>query len=182
MESQPPVIHDIVTSSPSDHEQLEATPFMTNISLGVPLDILTSEVTPVDPREPSVFPVTSEGPVTEQPLDSPSDIHPTPAGAAEEIPAVTAESGFAITAETLTAGDLPSAHAEADVVVGPERAEPSVLAGDQPVPETVGSEETEEETTAEKEETEQSEIQDEMDEDEEEEEEGMRSISVHFLN
>lgn len=180
MESQPPVIHDIVTSSPSDHEQLEATPFVTNISLGVPLDILTSEVAPVDPEEPSVFPVTPEGLVAEQPLDSPSDIHPTPVGAAEEIPVLPAESGFAITPETVTAGDLPSAHAEADITVGPERTEPSVLTGDQAVPETVSSEETEEETTAEKEETEQSEIQDEMDEDEEEEEEGMRSISEHF--
>lgn len=165
MESQPPVIHDIVTTSPSDNEQLEATPLVTNISLGVPLDVPTSLLPPVEPEEPSVSPASSEGPVAaEPPLDSPSDVHSSRPAAAEESPVVSAGSGGGITTETLAAVDAASAHGAADITVAPERTEAS-SPDDLPAPELVGSQEPEEE------EMEQAEIPDEM-EDEEEDEEG----------
>lgn len=168
VESQPPVIHDIVTTSPSDNEQLEATPLVTSISLGVPLDVPTSSVPPAEPEEPSVFPVASEGPGTAAPpVHSPSHMHPTPAAAAEESPVDPAES--AVGATTETPGDADAA---------PERAEASSLAEGLPAPELVGSEETEEETTGEKEEMEQSELPDEM-EDEEDLEEGTKLRMEH---
>lgn len=176
VESQPPVIHDIVTSSPSDNEQLEATPFVTNISLGVPLDIPTSVLPPVETKEPSVFPVTSEGPATDE---QPTNIHASPAAAAEEIPVDSTECEV----ETLSAGTPPCAHTEADIMVGPERTEPPLLTDDHPATETVGSEQTEEEeTTGEKEDMVQSETQEEMDEDEEQDEEGTGWISRLSLN
>lgn len=153
------MIHDIVTSSPSDSEQLEATPFVTSISLGGPIDVPASILPPVVPEEPSFFPLSSEGPAAaERPVDSPSDTHSTPLGAAEASPA---RSGVGIAAETPAA---PSA--------APERTEPPNLAGDRPAPETVASEETEEGATGENEEME---VQDEV-EDEEEDEEGTASI------
>lgn len=179
MESQPPVIHDIVTSSPSDNEQVEATPFVTNISLGVPLDIATSVLPPVEAKEPSIFPVTSEGPVTEE---QPTDIRASPTVAGEEIPVVTTESEVGIATETLAAGPPPCAHGGADITVAPERTEPPLLTDDHPATETLGSEETEEETTGQKEDTEQSEIQEEMEEEEEEDEEGTGRISRPSLN
>lgn len=157
VESQPPVIHDIVTTSPSDNEQLEATPSVTNISLGVPLDVPTSLL----PEEPGVSPVSSEGP----------DIHSSPAAAAGEGPVDPAGSGVGVTTQTLAAVDAASAHADADITVAPERPEASAPPDDLPAPELVGSQETEEETPGEKEEMEQSEIPEEMD-DEEEDEEG----------
>lgn len=170
VESQPPVIHDIVTSSPSDSEQLEATPFVTSISLGVPIDAPASILPPVVPEEPSFFPLSSKGPVAaERPVDSPSDSHSTPLGAAEAIPADTAQSGVAITAETLAA---PS---DADIAAAPERTEPSNLTDDHPAPETVGSEETEEEEATG--ENEEMELRDEM-EDEEEDEDGTVSVGL----
>ncbi|TWW65628.1 hypothetical protein D4764_21G0005280 [Takifugu flavidus] len=168
VESQPPVIHDIVTTSPSDNEQLEATPSVTNISLGVPLDVPSSLLPPVEPEQPSVFPVSSVGPVV---AEQPSDFHSSPAAAAEESPVNSAGSGVGITTETLAAVGAASSHADADVAVAPERTEASSPADDLPAPELVGSQETEEETPGEKEEMEQAEIPDEM-EDEEEDEEG----------
>lgn len=166
------MIHDIVTSSPSDSEQLEAIPFVTNISLGGPIDVPASMLPPVVPEEPSFFPLSSEGPAAaEQPVDSPSDTLSTPLGAAEASPADTAQSGVGIAAETPAA---PSAHADADIAVAPERTEPSNLTDDHPAPETVGSEETEEEATGENEEMEN---YDEM-EDAEEDEEGTVSIGL----
>ncbi|XP_011607733.2 pre-B-cell leukemia transcription factor-interacting protein 1 isoform X2 [Takifugu rubripes] len=168
VESQPPVIHDIVTTSPSDNELLEATPSVTNISLGVPLDVPSSLLPPVEPEQPSVFPVSSEGPVV---AEQPSLFHSSPAAAAEESPVDSAGSGVGITTETLAAVGAAAAHADADVAVAPERTEASSPADDLPAPELVGSQETEEETPGEKEEMEQAEIPDEM-EDEEEDEEG----------
>lgn len=162
MESQPPVIHDIVTSSPSDNEQLEATPFVTSIGLGVPLDVPTSVLPPVQAKEPSLFPVTFEGPATEEQA---SDIHAGPAAAAEEGPADTTESEV----ETLAAGPPARARAEADMGVAAERREPPLPTDDRPATETVGAEE---ETTGQKEDPGQAEIQEEMEEDEEEDEEG----------
>lgn len=157
LESQPPVIHDIVTSSPSDNEQLEATPFVTNISLGVPRDILTSVLPPVQAKEPSV---TFEG------AEQATDIHAGPTAAAEESPVDTTGSEV----ETLAAGTPARAHAEGDMAVAAERTEPPLPTDDRPATETVSSEE---ETTGEKEDMGQSEVQEEMEEDEEEDEEGI---------
>ncbi|XP_076610533.1 pre-B-cell leukemia transcription factor-interacting protein 1 [Chaetodon auriga] len=179
LESQAPVIHDIVTSSPSDNEHLGATPFVTNINLGAPLDIPAAELLPPEPEEPCSAPPLTEIPVyTEQVLDTPADIRPTPAG---ESPAFTAEAEVNIPTETVAATDLPS-HVEADISFATEGTElpsrhPGSLVTESPVdespaPETIGSVESEEEEAVEKEEMEPSETvtQEEREEEEEEEE------------
>lgn len=185
LESQPPVIHDIVTSSPSDNENLGATPFVTNIDLGAPLDIPAAEFLPDEPEEScSVPPLTEIAVSTEQVLDTPADIGLIPAGPARVSPVFTDESEVNIPTETLTATDPPS-HVEADISFAPESTQPPsqvpeslVTEGliiDSPAPETVGSVETEEEEAAvEKEEIEPSETAT-LDE-KEEEEEGMGSV------
>lgn len=178
LESQPPVIHDIVTSSPSDNEILGATSFVTNIDLGAPCDIPTSELLSAEPEESSSAPPLTENPIsTEKVLEMPADIWPFLAG---ENLVVAAEPGVSIPTETLTATDLPF-HVQADVTLSTEDMDQSrqrreSLLDDIPASETIGSlEEEEEEAAAEKEELEQSEtvIQDERGEEEEEEEDGM---------
>lgn len=190
LESQPPVIHDIVTSSPSDNEILGATSFVTNIDLGAPRDIPTSELLPAEPEESSSAPPLTENPVsTEQVLETPADIWPFLAG---ESLVVAAEPEVSIPTETLTATDLPS-HVQADVTLAAEDTDPSSqrqeslveesLLDDIPAPETVGSVEEEEDAAAEKEELEHSEtvIQDERGE-EEEEEDGMEWKSMFAIS
>lgn len=168
VESQPPVIHDIVTTSPSDNEQLEAAPFVTNISLGVPLDVPTSSLPPEEPEEPGVFPVSSEGPVAaEPPVDSPSDTHSSAVDSAG--------SGGGVATETLAAVDAASARADANITAPPEGTEASGAADELPAPELVGSQETEEETAGGEEETEHAQIPGEM-EDEEDDEGGTASF------
>nr|XP_046272923.1 pre-B-cell leukemia transcription factor-interacting protein 1 isoform X2 [Scatophagus argus] len=180
LESQPPVIHDIVTSSPSDNEHLGATPFVTNIDMGAPLDIPASELLATEPEESrSVSPLTEVPTSTKQAPDTPAGIGPILAG---ESSTFTAASEINIPTETLTATDLPS-HVEADISFAPESTElpsqgPENLVtespiDDSPAPETVGSEEAEEDATVEKEETEPSETvtQNEREEEQEEEEE-----------
>ncbi|XP_059205958.1 pre-B-cell leukemia transcription factor-interacting protein 1 isoform X1 [Centropristis striata] len=183
LESQAPVIHDIVTSSPSDNEHLGATPFVTNIDLGTPLDIPTAELLTDEPEECCSAPLTEIPVSAEEVLDTPDDV---PASPAEESPVFTAEPEVNIPAETLTATDAPS-HVEADIGFATESTEqpsqvPESLVtespiNDSPAPETVGSVETEEqeeeEAGMEKEEMEPSETvtQDEREEEEEEEEE-----------
>ncbi|XP_027142669.1 pre-B-cell leukemia transcription factor-interacting protein 1 isoform X2 [Larimichthys crocea] len=165
MESQPPVIHDIVTSSPSDNEHLGATPFVTNIAMGAPLDIPTAELLQAEPEESCSDPLLTEIPVsTEQVFDTPADIEPLPAGPAVESPVFTAEPEVSIPAETLTATH-PLSHVEADISFTPEGKEPlgqdteSLVTespiDDTPAPETVGSEEAEEEAAEEREEREE---------------------------
>ena len=171
MESQPPVIHDIVTTSPSDSEQLEATPFVTNITLGVPLDIPASVLPPVETKGPSVYPATFAGPVADEP---PTDIHASAAAASEESPADTTEPEVGVPTETLEAAAPPRAHGEADIAAAPERREPPLLPGDHPATEAVSSQE---QPAGETEDREQSDIQEEMDEDEDHEEEGTPWIS-----
>ena len=184
LESQAPVIHDIVTSSPSDNEHLGATPFVTNIDLGAPLDIPASELLPAEPEESCSTPPLTEIPVTtEQALDTPADVL-IPAGPAGASPVFTAEPEVDIPTETLTAAD-PPAHIEADITFTPESTEPpspapeSLVAAspidDAPAPETVDSAEAEEEEAAvEEEEMEPSEtVTQEEREAEEEEGEGM---------
>lgn len=177
LESQPPVIHDIVTSSPSDNEHLGATPFVTNIDLGAPLDIPAAEFLPAESEESCSAPPLTEIPVsTEQVLDTPADIGLIPAGPAGESTVFTAEPEVNIPTETLTATDP----VEADTGFAPEGTEPLSQVpesqvtespiDDSPAPETVGSVETEEEAAEETEEMEPSET---VAQDEREEEEGM---------
>ncbi|XP_038581403.1 pre-B-cell leukemia transcription factor-interacting protein 1 isoform X2 [Micropterus salmoides] len=158
-ESQPPVIHDIVTSSPSDNEHLGATPFVTTIDLGAPLDIPAAELLPEEPEESCSAPPLTEIPVTvEQVLDMPADSGLIPASPAGESPVFPAEPEVNIPAETLTAADPPS-HVEADISFAPESPEPpsqvpeSLLTespiSDSPAPETVGSVGAEEEAAVE---------------------------------
>ncbi|XP_044028544.1 pre-B-cell leukemia transcription factor-interacting protein 1 isoform X4 [Siniperca chuatsi] len=183
LESQAPVIHDIVTSSPSDNEHLGATPFVTSIDLGAPIDIPAAELLPAEPEESCSAPPLTEIPVsTEQAHDMPADIGLIPASPARESPVFTAEPEVNIPAETLTATE-PPCHVEADISFAPECTEPpsqvpESLAtessiNDSPAPETVGSGEADEEAAVEEEEMEPSETvtQDEREEEEEEEEE-----------
>ncbi|XP_041812043.1 pre-B-cell leukemia transcription factor-interacting protein 1 isoform X2 [Chelmon rostratus] len=174
LESQPPVIHDIVTSSPSDNEHLGATPFVTNINLGAPLDIPAAELLPPEPEESCSAPPLTETPVyTEQALDTPADVGLMPAG---ESPAFTAEAEVNIPTETLAATDPPP-HVESDISFAPEGTElpgqdPESLVSESPIdespaPETVGSVESEEEEAVDKEEMEPSVTQDEREEEEE---------------
>lgn len=185
VESQPPVIHDIVTTSHSGNEHVGTTAFVTNIELGAPLNIPDSELLATQSEESSFAPPPTEDPVsTEQQIDSP-DIGLFPAGAAGKSPVGTPEVN--IPAETMAAADPPS-QAEADITRAPDDTESSQyreslgaesLTDDSHAPETIGSVEAEEETATEKEEVE-SQIGDER-EDEEEEEEGMGSLHSLYI-
>ncbi|XP_068431795.1 pre-B-cell leukemia transcription factor-interacting protein 1 [Clinocottus analis] len=147
LESQPPIIHDIVTSSPSDNEHLGATPFVTNIDLGALLDITVVDLLTEESEEScSTPPLTEIHAATEQMLDTSADIGPSPVFAAEPE--------FNVSTETLTATDAPSL-VDADISVAPESTEqpsqvPESLVtespiNDRPAPETVGSVKAEEE-------------------------------------
>ncbi|XP_075995428.1 uncharacterized protein pbxip1a isoform X2 [Genypterus blacodes] len=76
-ESQPPIIHDIVTSSPNDNELSGSTPFVTNLDLGAPLDVPASELPPAD-LQPVPEPELESMPVPEseepQPLCDPEPV------------------------------------------------------------------------------------------------------------
>lgn len=172
LESQPPVIHDIDTSSPSDNELLGAIPFVTNIDLGIPLDIPPAELLPAEPEVScSALPI-SEIPISTEPvLDTPAHIGPISASHAGESPE------FNIPTETLTATDPPSP-VEADIrfeSTEPPKPDPENLVtehptDESPAPETVGSIDAQEEATVGNEETEPSVT---VSQDEREEEDGM---------
>ncbi|CAK6949247.1 pre-B-cell leukemia transcription factor-interacting protein 1 [Scomber scombrus] len=195
MESQPPIIHDIVTSSPSDNEHLGAIPFVTHLDLGAPLDIPVSDLLLAEPEEYSSASLMTEIPVSAEPvLDTPADIG---ASLPEENPVFTAEPEINIPTETLTAADPPS-HIEADVSLVHQSTEPpspvpeSLVTecpiADSPAPETVGSAEAAEESAVEKEEMEPSETGTQYEQEKEEEpsssfdtssyEEGLRRRNV----
>ncbi|XP_023265594.1 pre-B-cell leukemia transcription factor-interacting protein 1-like isoform X1 [Seriola lalandi dorsalis] len=155
LESQPPVIHEIDTSSPSDNEHLGAIPFVTNIDLGAPLDIPAAELPPSELEESCSAPPMTEIPVSTEPvLDTPADMGPIPASPAGESLVFTAELEVNIPTETITATDPPS-HVDADISFVPESTEqPSPVTerlvtedpiDESPAPETVGSVEAEEE-------------------------------------
>lgn len=102
VESQPPIIHDIVTSSPSDNENLCAIPFVTNLDLGTPLEIPTCELLP---SEPEVF-CTADIPVSAAPVfDTPANIGPISEMSVEESPVSPAEPEPDIPTETLRAAE-----------------------------------------------------------------------------
>ncbi|XP_055368974.1 pre-B-cell leukemia transcription factor-interacting protein 1 isoform X2 [Betta splendens] len=136
-ESQPPVIHDIDTSSPSDNDMLGAVPFVTNIDLGIPLDIPPIELPPAEPEVLSSELLVSPEPVL--------DAHIGPISAAEGSPE------FNIPTETLTATLSPS-HVEPDIRFVPESRSPDSEnlvtehpIGESPVPEAIGSIDAQEE-------------------------------------
>lgn len=140
LESQPPVIHDIVTSSPSDNEHLGATPFVTNIDSGALLDIAAADFLTAEPEECcSAPPLTETHPATEQVLDASADFGPSSVFAAEP------EVNVAI--ETLTATGPPSC-VDAESTEPPSQVPESLGTespiNDSPAPETVGPVEAEE--------------------------------------
>ncbi|KAI4818019.1 hypothetical protein KUCAC02_011385 [Chaenocephalus aceratus] len=157
LESQPPVIHDIVTSSPSDNEHLGATPFVTHIDMGAPRDVSASELLASEPEDSCDAPPVTEIPAfTEEDLDTPADIGMIPASPAVEGPDFTTEPEVSFPTETLTATDPPS-HVEDEMSFVPDSPEPPSYVPDteslvtespiseSPAPETVGSLEAEEE-------------------------------------
>lgn len=167
MDSQPPVIHDIDTSSPSDNDLLGAIPFVTNIDLGVSLDIPSAEPPPVELEECcSAYPMFEHPISTEPVFDMPAHIGPISASHAEESPE------FNIPTETLTATDS-SYRDEADIRLVPHSTE-SLLTehstDESPAPETIGSIEAEKEAAVGNEESEPSVT---VSQDEREEEEGL---------
>lgn len=102
-ESQPPVIHDIVASSPSDNDNLCAIPFVTNLDLGTPLEIPPSDLLQ---GEPEVCCAT-DNPVSAVPVSvEPSDIGPISETHEEESPSpAEEESKPFVPLETLTAAE-----------------------------------------------------------------------------
>lgn len=189
------MIHDMVTTSPSDYELLGATPFVTNMDLGASLHIPSSQFPPPEPEESSSAPPLPEDPVaTEREVDQPGDVDSTPASAAEQSPVVAAEPVVSIPAETLTAADT-LAHDDADVGVAAEsskqyKEEPATesLIDDGAIKVKENEEEEEKEETEETEEKEATAEHDQVEhddkviqeevgeEEEEEEEEGMWSV------
>ncbi|XP_034016245.1 pre-B-cell leukemia transcription factor-interacting protein 1 [Thalassophryne amazonica] len=182
-ETQPPVIHDIVASSPTDNENLGATPFVTSIDLGAPLHIPATEFHPSDLEEStSAFPMFESTVAAEAALDTSADIGPIPMSAAEEKPT---EPMINITAETLTAADTPI-HVEADISLIPQSSEPPSPGKEKPVvdfpvfdgpaPETIGC--TVAEGVVEEEEMEPSEMMSQEQREEYEEEEPSSSLDL----
>ncbi|XP_026156272.1 pre-B-cell leukemia transcription factor-interacting protein 1 isoform X2 [Mastacembelus armatus] len=175
LESQPPVIHDIDTSSPSDNEHMAAIPFVTNIDLGAPLDIPAAEFPTAEPEESFSSPLMTFS--TEPVLDMPAHVRPTFSDFGGS-PVFTAEPKTNIPTETITAADTPT-HFEAGISFIPESTEPQNTVPESlatelpteegPAPESIGSVEPEEEEAVEKETAEPPEtvIQDEREDDEE---------------
>ncbi|XP_030596239.1 pre-B-cell leukemia transcription factor-interacting protein 1 isoform X2 [Archocentrus centrarchus] len=143
LESQPPVIHDIVTSSPSDNEHLGAMPFVTNIDIAAQLDMPAVEIPPVESEESCSAPLMTEIPISaELALEKPADAGLIPANPAGESHVFSAEPEVNISTETLTATDPPS-HVEADISFVPDSTEPQ-----SPVPESLVTEHPTDESTA----------------------------------
>ncbi|XP_019957578.2 pre-B-cell leukemia transcription factor-interacting protein 1 isoform X2 [Paralichthys olivaceus] len=164
LESQPPVIHEIDTSSPcSDNELLGAIPFVTNIDLGAPLDISAAELPPSEFEESCSSPMTDLPVSTSPTFDTPADIEQDLVGPAEESLVYDVEPEVNVATETITAISPPS-HVDADISFAPVSTElpspaPETLVSEEPVdespaPETVGSVEAEEEAAVEEEATE----------------------------
>ncbi|XP_055731836.1 pre-B-cell leukemia transcription factor-interacting protein 1 [Salvelinus fontinalis] len=137
LESQPepPIIHSMVTSSPTDNEQLAAMPFVTHVDLVVPLDVSFTEPPPSE-VEPELCSVPESSP-----LDTHTDTSPVP----ERI-APSAEHDISIHTETPTPTGPPS-----DTDIGPA---PESPAPDSPPPDTIGSEDAAQEPSLETGETE----------------------------
>lgn len=180
LESQPPVIHDIVTSSPSDNEHLGAIPFVTNIDLGTPLDIPACELLPAEVEESC----TDIPGFAEPVFDIPAETAPISLTPAEESPVFSAEPEVNVPTETLTATDS-SSHVEADINLGQESTEPpssvpEVDVTQCPIDKSPAPTEAAEDSAVEKEETEPSETVTQDVEKEEEEEEQEPSSSFEY--
>nr|XP_020479427.1 pre-B-cell leukemia transcription factor-interacting protein 1-like isoform X2 [Monopterus albus] len=178
LERQPPVTHDIDTCSPSDNENLGATPFVTSIDLGAPLDISAAEFPLAEFEDSYSAPPMTGIPFPAEPgIGTPAYIGLIPAGRAGERPIFTAKAKVNIPIETITATDPPS-HVEASISFVPEGTElpnlvPESLVTEHPIdespaPDTAGSVEAEE-ATVEKEATEPYETVTQHKRDEEEE-------------
>ncbi|XP_058475476.1 pre-B-cell leukemia transcription factor-interacting protein 1 isoform X1 [Solea solea] len=143
LESQPPIIHDIDTSSPSDNENLGAIPFLTSMDLDIPLNIPAAEFHLSEFEESCSASLMTDTPVsTTSVFDTPADVCQIHVSPADESPIFTDEPEVNITTETITAIDAPS-HVDADVSFAPEKTHlPN------PVSESLLTEEPTEETPA----------------------------------
>ncbi|XP_061787429.1 pre-B-cell leukemia transcription factor-interacting protein 1 [Nerophis lumbriciformis] len=112
-ESQAPVIHDIVTSSPSDNEHMSDVPFVSSIDFLVPQDI--SATAAADELQGTLLDThPTERPIADEP-ESDARVEPV------EVPQVD------IPAETITASEAPSfieAESPADEDLVPETVGP----------------------------------------------------------
>lgn len=154
LESQPPIIHEIDTSSPSDNEQLGATPFVTNINVEAQLDVPSADLPPLEFEEPFFVSALTSVPICTAVFDKPADVDQVQVNPAEERSTSTAEPEVEIPTATTTATDAPP-HMDADISSAPESPE-SLMAKEEeeeegeeadgpPAPETVGAVEEEEE-------------------------------------
>ncbi|XP_005796572.2 pre-B-cell leukemia transcription factor-interacting protein 1-like [Xiphophorus maculatus] len=177
-ESQPPVIHDIVTTSPSDNEPQGAMPLVSSIDLAAQLEIPAVDILLADPTE--VPPLVTDA--SEAALHTPTDSEPTPASAVAGSDVWSFQPKVNVPTETLTAAEPPP-HVEAEVSFAAEPPSPvpeQLKTGGSPEPETVGSAEAEEDVAdAEKEEEMPSESQKV---DEEEEEDPSNSMEMGEVN
>ncbi|XP_032436675.1 pre-B-cell leukemia transcription factor-interacting protein 1 [Xiphophorus hellerii] len=153
-ESQPPVIHDIVTTSPSDNEPQGAMPLVGSIDLAAQLEIPAVDILLADPTEVPPH-VTDASAAAEAALHTPTDSEPTPASAVAGSDVWSFQPKVNVPTETLTAAEPPP-HVEAEVSFAAEPPSPvpeQLKTGGSPEPETVGSAEAEEDVAdAEKEE------------------------------
>nr|XP_046182328.1 pre-B-cell leukemia transcription factor-interacting protein 1-like isoform X1 [Oncorhynchus gorbuscha]XP_046182329.1 pre-B-cell leukemia transcription factor-interacting protein 1-like isoform X1 [Oncorhynchus gorbuscha]XP_046182330.1 pre-B-cell leukemia transcription factor-interacting protein 1-like isoform X1 [Oncorhynchus gorbuscha] len=139
---EPPIIHSMVTSSPTDNEQLAAMPFVTHFDLVVPLDASFTKPPPSE-VEPELSPVPESSP-----LDTHTDAGPVPESIALETSAPSAKHDLSIHTETPTPTGPPS-----DTVTDIGHASESP-APDSPPPDTIGSESAAQEPSLETGETE----------------------------
>ncbi|XP_020356345.1 pre-B-cell leukemia transcription factor-interacting protein 1-like isoform X2 [Oncorhynchus kisutch] len=153
---EPPIIHDMVTSSPTDNEQLAAMPFVTHVDMVVPLNVPFTEPPPSE-VDPELSPVPESST-----LDTHTVLCPVPESLALET---SAESDISIHTDSLTPtgsqsdtvtdiGPLPESSEEPLSPAPEPHAVPESPDPDGPPPETIGSEEAAEDPAVEKEETE----------------------------
>ncbi|XP_014903405.1 pre-B-cell leukemia transcription factor-interacting protein 1 isoform X2 [Poecilia latipinna] len=141
-ESQPPVIHDIVTTSPSDNEPQGAMPLVGSMDLAAQLDIPADVLL----ADPAVSPPHTTDASAEAALHTPADSEPTPASAVARSDVWSSEPEVTVPTETLTAAEPPP-HVEAEVSFAAEPPSPvpeRPKTRGSPDPETVGSAEAEE--------------------------------------
>ncbi|XP_027891857.1 pre-B-cell leukemia transcription factor-interacting protein 1 [Xiphophorus couchianus] len=183
-ESQPPVIHDIVTTSPSDNEPQGAMPLVSSIDLAAQLEIPAVDILLADPTEapPHVTDASAAAEAALHTPHTPTDSEPTPVSAVAGSDVWSFQPKVNVPTETLTAAEPPP-HVEGEVSFAAEPPSPvpeQLKTGGNPEPETVGSAEAEEDVAdAEKEEEMPSESQKV---DEEEEEDPSNSMEMGEVN
>ncbi|XP_008420727.1 pre-B-cell leukemia transcription factor-interacting protein 1 isoform X2 [Poecilia reticulata] len=140
-ESQPPVIHDIVTTSPSDNEPQGAMPLVGSIDLAAQLDIPAVDILLADPAVPPPHMTDASA---EAALHTPADSEPASAVARNDV--WSSEPEVTVPTETLTAAEPPPL-VEAEVSFAAEPPSPvpeRPKTGGSPDPETVSSAKAEE--------------------------------------